>query len=146
MTHATSIRWLTISAYLLIGIGVIYSWTTTGPLASTSLLFVDLAILPLDGAQSYMAAETRLLAAIVGGLTAGFGVAVLLVTKHVYVHDPALGRRIMLGFVLTWFLVDSIGSVLSGAAFNAVINLVVLAMLLPPLLLAGKNATASPAT
>ena len=87
----------------------------------------------MDGAQSYAATETRLLAAIVGGLTAGIGAAIYLIAQHVYAKDPDLGRKIILTFVLVWFVVDSLGSVLSGAPFNAVLNFSLLILMILPL-------------
>lgn len=133
MSFDTRLLWLKSVGALLVLIGAVFAWTTTGPLAGVNLLFVDLAVLPVDGAQSYAATETRLLAAIVGGLTAGIGAAIYLIAKHVYAIDPAIGRKIILNFVLIWFVVDGLGSVLSGAAFNVVLNSGLLALMILPL-------------
>ena len=76
MSFETSVGWLKTVGVLLIVIGAIFSWTTLGPLAFMGVFFVDLAVLPVDGAQSFAATETRLLMAIVGGLTAGIGAAI----------------------------------------------------------------------
>ena len=134
MSHATRVKWLKITGIVLIAFGVIFAWTTTGPLSFFGEWFVDFAIFPFDGAQSYAATETRLLAAITGGLTAGVGAAVWLVTTYVYAFDPAVGRKIIGGFLLVWFVVDGIGSVLSGAPLNAALNVVILLALGIPLL------------
>lgn len=132
MSFETRVSWLKATSILLVVIGIFFAWTTTGPLAGLNGLFLDLAVFPVDGAQSYAATETRLLAAIVGGLTAGIGAAIWMVTREVFVDDPAKGRRILLTFILIWFVTDSVGSVLSGAAFNVVLNAgLLVAMILP---------------
>ena len=139
MSFETRLLWLKSVGVLLVLIGAFFAWTTTGPLAGVNVLFVDLAVFPVDGAQNYSATETRLLAAIVGGLTAGIGTAIYLVAQHVYAKDPALGRKIILGFVSVWFVVDSIGSVISGAAFNVVLNTSLLLLMLLPLVWAKQD-------
>ena len=138
MSFETRLLWLKSVGVLLVLIGALFAWTTTGPFAGLNVLFVDLAILPLDGVQSYAAAETRLLAAIVGGTTAGLGAAIYLIARHVYSRDPAVGKRIILSLVLTWFVVDSIGSVLAGAAFNVVLNIGLLVLMILPLIRADQ--------
>ncbi len=132
MSFETSISWLKITGALLVVIGAIFAWTTTGPAAIVSVLFVDIAVFPVDGAQSYDATETRLLAAIAGGLTAGIGAAIWMIAKHIYAEHPAVGRKIILTFVMIWFCVDSLGSILSGAPVNVLLNLgLLVAMVLP---------------
>ena len=132
MSFETSITWLKAVGILLIAVGAVAAWTTTGPLAFMGVIFMDLAVLPLDGAQSFAATETRLLMAIVGGLTAGIGAAIWMIARHLYAQNPVVGRKILLTFILIWFVVDSVGSVLSGAWFNAVLNTgLLVAMILP---------------
>lgn len=133
MSFQTRVSWLKITGILLVLIGMFFAWTTTGPMAGLNVLFLDLAVFPVDGAQTYSATETRLLAAIVGGLTAGIGAAIWIVTREVYMDDPAKGRRILMTFILIWFATDSIGSVLSGAAFNVVLNAGLLVLMILPL-------------
>ena len=130
---------------LLIAVGAVAAWTTTGPLAFMGVIFVDLAVLPLDGAQSFAATETRLLMAIVGGLTAGIGAAIWMIARHLYAQNPVVGRKILLTFILIWFVVDSVGSVLSGAWFNAVLNTGLLVAMILPLLWVKEARTATPA-
>ena len=132
MSFETSVRWLKAVGILLIALGAVFALTTTGPLSIVGVFFVDLAVLPVDGAQSFAATETRLLMAIVGGLTAGVGAAIWMVTRYVYETQPDTGRKILLTFILIWFAIDSLGSVLSGAWFNAVLNTgLLVAMILP---------------
>ena len=145
MSFQTSLIWLKTSSILLIILGALFSWTTTGPLAGVNLALVDFVVLPLDGEQSYNAVETRLLAAIAGGLTAGFGMAFWVMTQHIYAENPVLGRRVILSSIMTWFVIDGIGSVLSGVAFNVVANLSFLAMFVLPVLLVKPEQNEQPA-
>ena len=135
MSFQTSLTWLKTSSILLIVLGALFSWTTTGPLAGMNLALVDFVVFPPDGGQSYNAVETRLLSAIAGGLTAGFGMAFWVMTQYIYAKDPALGRRVILTSIFTWYIIDSIGSVLSGVPFNVVANLSFLAMFALPVVL-----------
>ena len=69
---------------------------------------------------------------IVGGLTAGIGAAIWMIAKHIYSEHPETGRKVLLTFILIWFVVDSLGSALAGAWFNAVLNTgLLIAMILP---------------
>ena len=133
MTHQSTQLWLKTASLLLIAVGVFFSWATSGPLSAVNEGFVDLVFWPLDGAQTYAAAETRLLSGIAGGLTVGLGLAVWMVTREVFAHDPARARRIILVMMLGWFLVDSTGSIIAGAWFNVVANCAILAFVCWPL-------------
>ncbi|MEZ5913147.1 MAG: excinuclease ABC subunit A [Paracoccaceae bacterium] len=97
--------------------------------------FLDLAFLPLDGAQAMMDDAARLTTAISGGLLFGFAVMAWQVTREVYRRDQAAGRRILLPAIIGWFVVDGSGSLAAGAPFNVVLNTAFLALFLVPLLL-----------
>lgn len=101
-----------------------------------ALAFVDIAFLPFDGAQDVDHEVTQLMLAISGGVLIGLAVAVWQVTTLIFQRDPALARRILLPTLLAWYVPDSLGSVLSGAPFNVVMNTGFLALFLIPLLLA----------
>lgn len=143
MSHRMCLSWLRIASIVLIVLGIALAWATAAPLSPVNVLFMDVALWPVDGAQSYAAPETRLFSAIAGGLTAGLGAAILVVTREVLAHDPARGRRMILTFMLVWFVVDSIGSLIAGAWMNAILNTIVLAAVVWPLI---AVRTAQPAT
>ena len=46
----------------------------------------------------------------------------LLVSRKLYPKDPELGRSIIIASIVTWFVIDSAGSVLAGAPLNALFN------------------------
>lgn len=98
-------------------------------------LFLDLAFLPLDSGQGSGAPETLLALAISGGLMVGLGVLVWQVASLVLPQDPRLARRLLIPTLLAWYLPDSLGSYLSGALFNVVMNTGFLALFLIPLAL-----------
>ncbi len=98
--------------------------------------FMDLTHLPLDGAQSFGGDSEKVLGAIGGGLLVGLGVLVWQITIHVYAKDPSTGASIINWGVWSWYLVDSTGSILAGAWFNAVLNTGFLLMFVLPIMLA----------
>ena len=66
-----------------------------------------------------------------------------MLAKHVYADKPAIGGRIILFSILTWFVIDSSGSVVAGAPFNAVLNTSFLLMFTLPVIWPEKFATAT---
>ncbi|MCY6379455.1 hypothetical protein [Hoeflea prorocentri] len=133
MQHQTSVTWLKGAAALLVGFGLI---SLPGAHPSTSGLahiMMDLAFWPLDASPSGDPPQARLLWAIGSGIIAGWGVMIWMVTSRVYARDPALGRPIILTAVITWFVIDSTGSVLAGAPMNVLYNCGFLLLFVIPL-------------
>ena len=145
MTHQAAITWLKVSSITLVVLGALFSWGTIEPLAHFTLSLIDFIIFPMDGAQSFAATETRLLTAISGGLTAGFGMAIYMMTVHIYTSDKAVGGRMILATTFTWFVVDGIGSVLAGVTFNVFANVTFLIMIALPVMLAARSKKTSTA-
>lgn len=96
-------------------------------------VFTDLAFWPLDNRPAIAAPETRLFAAISGGVTIGLAVFVFMVADRVYARDPAAARAIILTSLTAWFVTDSLGSVAAGAPMNVLINLIIWAAFVWPL-------------
>ena len=125
---------------MAMGVGTLFALATqTFGLLSW---FMDLLYLPLDGQQSFGDASTRVLSAIAGGLMLGLGLMIWQLVEHVYIDDPAKGAKIIQWGLWGWYLSDSLGSVVAGAWFNAVLNAGFLLMFLVPLALAPKPQTA----
>jgi hypothetical protein len=133
MTAFATEKWLKIAAIIVIAFGPVISLAAHPATAGLNGLFVDLAFWPFDSSPAMDAQATRLMSAIGGGLTMGWGVMLYLVASRLYAKEPELARSIILSSIVTWFVVDSVGSVLAGAAFNVVINLVFLLMFVVPL-------------
>jgi len=123
MTKATRILWLKILAVvLLIGPGVLM---VTAPVTGLRFLterFLDLAHQPYEGAQPITGKSAHLLNAILGGILVGFGTMIWVVSDKVLRQDYSTGRRLIMVPLMCWYIADSLGSILAGAWFNAVIN------------------------
>lgn len=127
------------AAALLIGPGLIMVTAPISPLAGMVDAFLDLAHQPVDGGQQVSDDAGRLLNAILGGVLVGFGAMIWLVSERVYRSDPSLGRSLIMIPLLCWFATDSLGSILAGAWFNAVINAAIILTFLAALI--GSPAT-----
>lgn len=109
-------------ATLVIGSGLLIALAAWPPMAGLLTILADLIFLPVDGAQDLSAPETRLMMAISGGVLVGWGVMVWLVATRLADRDPALARTLVLVPLAAWFVVDSAGSVASGAPLNVLFN------------------------
>lgn len=114
----------------------------------TAAVGIGMAILAFEGAASATSALTeivfnrtedmttplsRLLTGIVGGVLAGWAVTMWLVVRHLHPRDPDLVRMLLLPGLIVWFVVDGIGSVVSGGGLNVIGNIGFLVLFLPPL-------------
>lgn len=100
---------------------------------------LDFLSFPLDGVQSYEAATTRFLSALTGGFLLGWGVTIWCLQKWVYDLAPEAVRKAVLAGILSWFFLDSTGSIASGNASNALFNVIVLLIAVGPLWRPAKN-------
>ncbi|MGL5363019.1 MAG: hypothetical protein ACRDBH_09075 [Bosea sp. (in: a-proteobacteria)] len=130
---------LRLAAFLtLIAVGPLSALSAHAPLSGPMAAVLDAIVWPIDGAQGTAAAETRLLLAILGGITLGWGLTLWQLAGAPLARDPGLIRPIIRNGLLAWFAVDSLGSVLAGAPLNVVANLVIAAMFLIPLWQGGR--------
>ncbi|MEO8531511.1 MAG: hypothetical protein ABI459_09820 [Deltaproteobacteria bacterium] len=111
---------LRVGAALVIASGVLVGLGSHPATAWPARIIADLIFWPLDGLQTGMAGETRLLAAIGGGVMLGWGLMIwqLATVPAAY---PAIRTSI-----LVWFCADSLGSLAAGAWLNVLGNLVFL--------------------
>lgn len=99
----------------------------------------DLLNWPIDGNPGPLNATAAFMSAIGGGVLFGLGVLNwLLVAPAIEAGDKRI-LNAALASVFGWFLVDSIGSTLSGNAPNVVFNLVILALYAGPILVARRQ-------
>ncbi|MEM6461020.1 MAG: hypothetical protein AAF724_03810 [Pseudomonadota bacterium] len=134
MQHQATVAWLRFATALVIASGL---FCLSGALPATSaatLYALDLVFWPLDGTPGEMTPQANVLWAISGGLVAGWGILIWQVVTHVYVSNPSVGRSMILTSVVTWFVLDSAGSVAAGAPMNALFNVGFLALYAVPLL------------
>jgi hypothetical protein len=140
MTVVSRQKWLKNAAILVILFGPVVSLAAHPATAGLNGMFVDLAFWPFNGLPTIDDPATRLLSAISGGLTMGWGVMIYLLATKLYPREPQLAGSIILTSVVTWFVIDSIGSAFAGAPANALINLVFLVIFLVPILGARSKA------
>lgn len=115
---------LNIAAWILILFGL---FTATGAVPAIDRgadFFLDLVFLPLDGQPTVTTGAERLLFGILGGVTAGWGVIILMLARG------ASARAAILWGGVAWFALDSTASILAGGPMNAVYNTTFLALLL----------------
>lgn len=96
-------------------------------------LLADLLIWPMNGAETLAASETRLALAIGGGVMLGWGLMIWQLAGEPLERAPHAVRAIIRTSILSWFVVDSAGSIAAGAALNVLPNLVFLGLFLVPL-------------
>ncbi len=111
-------------------LGVALALAVMAPVYPLGKLFLNLAHWPFNTAPDALDATGRLMLAIGGGLTAGIGAMMWAVGTEVMPVAPEAGRRVVLYTAVSWFVVDSTFSIVAGSPFNAVLNLIFLALML----------------
>jgi biotin transporter BioY len=133
MSHSVHKFWLKITAVVIGSFGPIFFLGTMWPTSEPARWTLDLLSWPLDGAQNFASPDTRFLSALTGGFLLGWGVTIWLLSTWVYDLAPEAVRRAVLIGMLSWFVLDSAGSIASGTASNAAINILVLLLAVGPL-------------
>tara|TARA_R110002020_G_scaffold35195_16_gene106357 strand:+ start:4833 stop:5273 length:441 start_codon:yes stop_codon:yes gene_type:complete len=130
MENAHAQVWVKVASAVVIGVGLVLAAAAWPPLAAPVALLTDLLVWPLDGQQTLSSPETRVFAAIAGGVMVGWGVTLWKMAGHLLPVDIAAAKSIALTGIYAWFAVDSIGSIAAGASLNAALNLGFVALFL----------------
>jgi hypothetical protein len=125
--------WLKVAAVIVGSFGPVFFLGTMAATAEPARFTLDLLSWPLDGGSSYASPDTRFLSALTGGFLFGWGVTIWCLALWVHDAAPEGVRRTVLTGLLAWFCLDSAGSIASGNAANAVINVIVLLTAVGPL-------------
>ncbi|MCP4318892.1 MAG: hypothetical protein GY789_23575 [Hyphomicrobiales bacterium] len=133
MQYQTTTNWLKCATAFVIGFGVLCLVGTVPAISGPARFMLDRAYWPVNGMPGELTPQARLLWAISGGMLAGWGVLLWQVITHIYAHNPALGRSMILASIGTWFVLDSTGSIAAGAPMNALFNVGFLALYAVPL-------------
>ncbi|MCE9522651.1 MAG: hypothetical protein K8S25_09495 [Alphaproteobacteria bacterium] len=133
MSHASHKFWLKITAVVVGSFGPVFFLGTMLPTSEPARLTLDILSWPVDGLQTYASPDTRFLSALTGGFLFGWGVMIWCLSAWVYDLAPEAVRRTVLAGVLSWFVLDSAGSIASGNASNALFNVAVLLIAVGPL-------------
>ncbi len=125
--------WLKIAAIIIGSFGPVFFLGTMAATLEPARFTLDLLSWPIDGATTYDSPDTRFLSALTGGFLLGWGVTIWCLSAWVYDAAPEGVRRTVLAGLLSWFVLDSAGSIASGNTSNAVINVLVLLAAVGPL-------------
>lgn len=131
--HAFHKFWLKVTAIVVGSFGPVFFLGTMAATSEPARLTLDILSWPVDGAQTYASPDTRFLSALTGGFLLGWGVVIWCLSAWVYDKAPEAVRRTVLAGVLSWFVLDSAGSIASGNASNALFNVLVLLIAVGPL-------------
>lgn len=133
MTLVKATLWLKFASWTLISFGVLGAISAQPSLNFLSRPFIQMALWPFNQPSDMLSTETRLIWAILGGISIGWGVMVLQLTTKLLHKETEAIRSIMLTSTIAWFITDGAASILSGAGFNAVLNIGFLALFLIPI-------------
>lgn len=131
--------WLKITAIVVGSFGPVFFLGTMLATSEPARWTLDLLSFPLDGIQNYDAPTTRFLSALTGGFLFGWGVMIWCLSVWVYDKAPDAVRKTVLIGILSWFFLDSAGSIASGNVSNAFINILVLLIAVGPLWRAARD-------
>lgn len=133
MSHEFYKFWLKITAIVVGSFSPIFFLGTMTGTAELARLSLDILSWPVDGAQTYAEPTTRFLSALTGGFLLGWGVLIWRLSSSVYDAAPEGVRQAVVTAALAWFVLDSAGSIASGAASNAFFNVIVLLVAVGPM-------------
>jgi formate/nitrite transporter FocA (FNT family) len=139
MTKNTHKIWLKVTAISIFGYAVLFFLGTIKNFCKPIEFILDFSSFPLDRFQNYDAPTTVFLSALLGGILFGWGMMILLLSIKLYDKSPEQVRQIVLISLLSWFIVDSIGSTFSGNVNNVVTNIGLLLLLVGPLWMPAKE-------
>ncbi|WP_282607745.1 hypothetical protein [Pelagibius sp. Alg239-R121] len=133
MPHEKTMNRLKIASAIVIVFGIAMVSAAIPATSASTAFLLDLIFWPLDGQQSAARPEVHLLFAISGGMLMGWGLLLWQITARLFPRDPDLARSLILTSIGTWFVFDSLGSVVAGAPLNAVFNIGFLLLYVVPL-------------
>jgi hypothetical protein len=139
MQKSTHKLWLKVTAVVVGGFGPVFFLGTMPSTLEPARLTLDILSWPIDGMTTYASPDTRFLSALTGGFLTGWGVMIWCLSAWVYDAAPEAVRRTVLIGIVSWFVVDSAGSIASGNASNALFNVLVLLLAAGPLWVPAKR-------
>ena len=125
--------WLIITAVVVGVFGPVFFLGTMVSTLEPARLSLDILSWPIDGVPTYTSQEMRFLSALTGGFLVGWGVMIGCLRAWLYDTAPEPVRRVVLTSLVSWFILDSAGSIASGIPSNAVFNVFFLFLAVGPL-------------
>lgn len=126
-------HYLKVSSFIIGSFGPIFFLGSMIQFSEPARLSLDLLAWPIDGTQSYSEPTTRFLSALTGGFLFGWGITIWFLQKWVFNKAPNQVRKSVLIGLCSWFVLDSLGSTLSGNSSNVLFNVMVLLLAAGPL-------------
>jgi len=133
MSKSLHKKWLKVTAIVVGSFGPAFFLGTMSQTDELARLSLDILSWPVDGSQIYEGSTMRFLSALTGGFLLGWGVMIWFLSGKVYDAEPEGVRRAVLAGMLSWFVLDSAGSILSGHWPNALFNVLVLLIAVGPM-------------
>jgi hypothetical protein len=125
--------WLKITAIVVGSFGPVFFLGAMLATAEPARLTLDILSWPIDRVQNYEASTTRFLSALTGGFLFGWGILIWRLRLWVFDAAPEGVRKALVISLLSWFALDSSGSILSGNASNVIFNIIVLLVAVGPM-------------
>ncbi|MEL6876208.1 MAG: hypothetical protein AAGM33_12100 [Pseudomonadota bacterium] len=145
MSPQAAARTMRIIGWISIPVALFFAWGSVSDMTGANNLFFQYAAAGDEGISGIATQQAKLALAIAGGLFGGLMGYYLFISAPGIAESNALIRRGTIYAFLTWFVIDSSASIGTGNAFNAVINVAILALYLTPVLLARNEPAAQPA-
>ncbi len=139
MTEQFWINGLKAACALVIGFGFMIAAAAHPAGGGLTIFFADLLIWPYDGNPGELDQVTRFISAISGGIMIGWGLLLWMTVTQVLPRAPEVARRMILISIVTWFVIDSAGSFVSGVPLNVIGNLLFVIAFLVPVRALGKT-------
>ena len=126
-------RWMKVSAITIAFFGPIFFLGAIMETSYPAHFTLDMASWPIDGSHAIDTPASRFLSAFAGAFLLGWSVTIWLLSAWLYDLKPNAVRKIVLIGLLTWFVIDCTGSVLSGNPYNVLFNVGILLVGVGPL-------------
>jgi hypothetical protein len=132
-------QYLKVTAFVVGSFGPIFFLGSMLGSSEAARWTLDFLSWPIDGVQVYTEPTTRFLSALTGGFLFGWGVMIWCLSIWVYEKAPEFVRRSVLIGLISWFVLDSLGSFASDNESNVLFNIIVLLLAVGPLWLRAKE-------
>jgi hypothetical protein len=87
----------------------------------------------LDGNFTFNSPDLKLVCAIFAGVLLGWTVTLWCISEWIYDLAPEPTRKTVLAGMISWFVLDSTGSIMSGHSSNFIFNILFFALASGPL-------------
>ncbi len=125
--------WLKVTAIVVGSFAPIFFLGTMDSTSEPARLTLDILSWSMDESITYQSADIHFLSALTGGFLLGWGVMIWCLSIWVYDKAPEEVRKTIVVSLLSWFILDSSGSIASGNISNAFFNSIVLLLAVGPL-------------